>query len=216
MRYLFLLLTGLGIVLGAGVIHGMWTHRWQPSQELEDAAARLPELPGDLQHWRAVERITLSDDTVKAAGARAARVCRYVHEGNGDTLWVSLLIGESGKMAVHRPEHCYTASGFELAGGTVPFHLDMPDGRRAEFRTSRFIHQEPSGKQELRVFWSWKSGNEWSAPESPRWSLRDRVYVYKLYVICEKSRRTEKMEQEAGYQFLHLLLPRLNESLADR
>src|SRR5256884_4501352 len=47
-------------------------------------------------------------------------------------------------------------------------------------------------------------------------TLTDQPYVYKLYIICEKSRRTDAMQQTPGYQILHLLLPRLDELLSER
>ena len=38
-------LVGVALLLGAGIVHGLWTDRWRPSQELADAAAALSQLP---------------------------------------------------------------------------------------------------------------------------------------------------------------------------
>ena len=206
------ILVGLAIVAGTGVVHGVWTHRWQPSPGLDAAAERLDHVPGDLDRWRS-HVIDLPRDMLEMAGARRSCVRRYVHEGNGNTLFVSLLVGPSGQMAVHRPEHCYLASGYESAAGAKRVPITLKDGTRAEFWTSRFERQEPGGKQQLRIFWSWKAGNDWRAPDSPRWSLADTPYVYKLYVVSETSARADRMEEVPAVEFLQLLLPQLNSVL---
>ena len=209
------LLVGLAVVAGAGVVHGVWTHRWQPSPGLDAAADRLDGVPADLGRWRS-QVIDLPKEMLELAGARRSCVRRYVHEGNGTTLFVSLLVGPSGQMAVHRPEHCYLASGYEPVSGTKRVPLTLTDGTRADFWSSRFERQEPGGNQQLRIFWSWKAGNEWRAPDSPRLALADTPYVYKLYVVRETSTRAENMEEDPAVEFLRLLLPRLNEVLAEK
>src|SRR5947209_1434315 len=107
------ILIGLAIVAGTGVVHGVWTNRWRPSPGLDAATQRLDNFPGDIGRWRS-HVIELPAAVNDMAGARRSVVRRYVHEGNGNTVFVSLLIGPSGQMAVHRPEHCYLASGYEL------------------------------------------------------------------------------------------------------
>ena len=208
------ILIGLVIVAGTGVVHGVWTHRWQPSPGLDAAVKRLDGVPGDIERWRS-QTIELPADVVSMSGAQRSVVRRYVHEGNGSAIFVSLLVGPSGKLAVHRPEQCYVASGYEMAGGAVRVPITLKDGTVAEFKTSRFERQDPGGKQQLRIFWSWRVGNDWRAPDSPRWSLADKPYVYKLYVVRETSAQPGHMEEDAAVEFLHLLLPRLNEVLAE-
>jgi hypothetical protein len=215
MRHPAAILIGLAVVAGTGVVHGVWTHRWQPSARLEAAIHRLDDFPGDLGRWHA-NVIELPQNVVDMAGASRSCVRRYVHEGNGNTLFVSLLVGPTGQMAVHRPEHCYVATGYEQSGGAVRVPITLSDGSRVELLTSRFERQQPGGKEQLRIFWTWKAGNDWRAPESPRWSLADQPYVYKLYVVRETSSRADRMEEDPAVEFLKLLLPRLNEVLAEK
>jgi hypothetical protein len=214
MRRFVPILIGLAVVAGAGVVHGVWTHRWRPSADLEAAAARLDNFPGDVGLWRS-HTLELPKEEIESAGARRAVVRRYVHDVTGTTVFVSLLVGPSGQLAVHRPEHCYVGSGYEPAGGAVGVPLTLKDGGRAEFRTARFERQEPTGKQQLRIFWSWKAGNEWRAPDNPRWALADVPYVYKLYVVRETVTRAERLQEDPAVEFLQALLPLLNEALAE-
>ncbi len=215
MRRSAAILIGLAIVAGTGMVHGVWTHRWEPSPDLDRAMQRIDDFPGDLGRWRS-HVIELPQNVVDMAGATRSCVRRYVHDGNGTALFVSLLVGPSGQMAVHRPEHCYLATGYEQSGGAVHVPITLSDGSRAQFWTSRFERPQPGGKEQLRIFWSWKAGNEWRAPDSPRWSLADQPYVYKLYIVRETSSRVERMEHDPAVEFLQLLLPRLNEVLAER
>jgi hypothetical protein len=214
MRRVLPTLIGLAIVAGAGAMHGVKTERWQPSQALTAAAERLECVPNDIDGWRA-EALELPAGSLELAGARRAVVRRYVDQSTGNTLYVSLMVGPSGQMAVHRPEHCYVGSGFNFVGGAVRVPLTLADGTRAEFWTSRFEKPEPGGSRELRIFWSWRAGNDWRAPESPRWALADLPYLYKLYVVRETFTKAERIEEDPSVEFLQLLLPRLNEVLAE-
>jgi hypothetical protein len=208
------MLIGLAVIAGTGVAHGIKTERWRPLQALSAAAERLDRVPNAIEGWYS-EPMELPDGSVEMAGARRAIVRRYVHQASGTALYVSLMVGPSGQLAVHRPEHCYTGSGFECVGGQVNVPLTLPDGSRAEVWTSRFQKPEPGGNRELRIFWSWRAGNIWRAPENPRWVLADVPYVYKLYVVRETFTKAERIEEDPSVEFLQVLLPRLNEALCE-
>ena len=45
---------GVLILVGTGVVHGLWTERWHKSRELEDAVARIDFLPDQVGDWKGV------------------------------------------------------------------------------------------------------------------------------------------------------------------
>ena len=92
--------------------------------------------------------------------------------------------------------------------------ITLKDGTRAEFWTSSLERKDPVGNEHLRIYWSWRGGGEWRAPEWPRLELARYPFVYKLYVVSEASARAEVLEQDPGVQFLKDFLPRLDDVLA--
>jgi hypothetical protein len=123
MRRAIPVLAGLAVVLGSGLVHGLWTQRWSKSADIAGAVGRLSRLPEDLEDWRA-EPGAEDRESLTAAGAEGWWLRRYVHRHTGTQVEVLLLCGRSGRMCVHRPENCYSAAGFDL--GAPPVHYRLP------------------------------------------------------------------------------------------
>ncbi len=78
---------------------------------------------------------------------------RYTDARSGASVLVILLCGRSGKMSVHRPEHCYRGAGYEMMA--VPMHWQASGDPSAECWTAKFRKEEPTGDVQLRIFWTW-------------------------------------------------------------
>lgn len=200
-------LVGLGVIVASGYVHGLWTQRWEKSVELEAVVARLERLPGDLPNWKVYDG-DIDDRALARAGAEGAWIKRYRSRDNQHNVLVILLIGRSGQMSVHRPEHCYSGAGYDLAGlprrTVIPFG---PEDTPAEFFTGRFVKPETVGVSQLRIYWSWLAGNVWKAPDSPRWTFAPLPVLSKLYVVRETRVRSEKPDDDPSVAFLKELLP---------
>jgi hypothetical protein len=85
------ILIGLSLLLAGGIAHGLWTGRWQPSGELGRSPSAAP---------------SLSSRT-------------FTDPATGEQVLVMLLAGKPTRMAVHKPEDCYRAAGYELAGQPI-------------------------------------------------------------------------------------------------
>jgi hypothetical protein len=116
------LIVGLVIVLASTLVQGLWTQRWQKSADLESAVQRLNNAPGDLGTWKA-EAVEFDADALADAGAQGSWVRRYTDKRSGVSVLVILLCGRSGKMSVHRPEHCYRGAGYEMMAEAVRYEL---------------------------------------------------------------------------------------------
>ncbi len=111
-------LIGLALLLGGGVVHGLWTDRWREPEDLAAAAARLETLPDDPlagapDGWRA-EKYEQDPDELKLTGAVAHRSRTFTDPETGEKVLVIVLCGKARPMAVHRPEHCYSSAGYEM------------------------------------------------------------------------------------------------------
>jgi hypothetical protein len=202
---------GLAVLLGAGVVHGLWTERWQRSAELQEAAARLADLPDDVGPWRGQPE-PADPDALKMAGA-VGHWSRRFSDGRGNAVGVLLLCGRAGPMSVHRPEHCYSTAGFEGAGAAERLPLAVSGGEPAEFWTARFHKDEADGPLQLRIFWGWSAGGAWQAPDSPRLAFSRQRVLYKLYVFRDLAGPQEPLGDPCVALLGHLL-PVLQRTLA--
>jgi hypothetical protein len=204
------LLAGLIVVMTTALVQGVWTQRWQKSAIMEAALHRLSYAPGDLGTWK-VEPIEFDDEALAAAGAQGSWVQRYTDARTGVSVLVILLCGRSGKMSVHRPEHCYRGAGYEMMAEPMPYKLSVDPP--AHCWTTRFRKEESTGNVQLRIFWTWFGDGVWQAPDSPRLAFAHLSALYKLYAIRELPPRQERLEQDPSLDLLRQLLPALAEAL---
>jgi hypothetical protein len=204
------LLSGLILVIATALVQDVWTQRWQKSADLVAALRRLSYAPSDLGTWKA-EPVELDAEALAVAGAQGSWVRRYTDTRSGASVLVILLCGRSGKMSVHRPEHCYRGAGYEMMAEptSYEFAVDPP----AQCWTTRFRKEESTGDLRLRIFWTWFGDGHWQAPNSPRLQFAHLSALYKLYAIRELTLRQEALEQDPSLDLLQQLLPALSEAL---
>jgi hypothetical protein len=205
----------LAVLLGAGVVHGLWTERWQRSADLALAAQRLQTLPNSIGPWKG-EPAELEADALAVAGAQGHWSRTFTNRETGDSVLVVLLCGRAGQMAIHRPEDCYRTAGYELASPPFQVKLQPPGQDAAEFFTGLFTRQEASGPVQLRIFWSWCAGSEWKAPDSPRLTFARAKYLYKLYVVRALDGPQRQLAGDPSVLFLDRLLPQLKRCLTPK
>src|SRR5262245_20525708 len=106
--------TGLGVVavLAGGVVHGLWPGRWEASDGPGAAAARLASVSGELG---AVRGEPLDERDRAPAGAAGCLCRRHVNRWTGAAVTVYLLCGRPGPVAIHPPDACYWAAGYEVS-----------------------------------------------------------------------------------------------------
>jgi hypothetical protein len=215
-------LIGLSLLLGGGVVHGLWTDRWQEPEDLAQAAARLAALPddplaGDPDGWRA-EPYEQDPDELKATGAVAHWSRTFTDPESGEKVLVILLCGKARAMRVHRPEHCYRSAGYVTSQPAAK--LDIPyGGRSAQVWSGTFSRDDGDGKagpsDHMRIFWSWYSPGPslWQAPDSPRLAFAGQRVLYKMYVIRNVTAQTSAVNDPC-VKLLSRLLPILDTALA--
>lgn len=208
------LLSAAALVLGAGVLHGRWTNRWEPAPELETAAARLSGIPSSVGDWKGEDREL---DQEQVAGARLAGYCcrRYENRRTHRAVTVLVVCGRPGPVSAHTPDVCYQGSGYSLVAAPAAFSMDYGGtAGEAGFKTVRVRKAADVGAEELRVFWSWSAGRGWSAPDNPRWRFARHSALYKLYALREKpAQEDRRVEDDPCVSLLKLLLPELDRAL---
>jgi Protein of unknown function (DUF3485) len=210
LRWAAPLVAGLALVLGGGLVHGLWTNRWGDTHDLEEAAARLTGVPLDIGPWKGRD---LPLDSERLARAEAAG---YLHRDYTDpqtkqTISVVLLCGRFGPLAVHTPDVCYGGAGYQMVGSPRRLRLSAKP-QAAEVWTTCF-HKPNSPDAPLRVFWTWSAGKGWLAPDLPRWAFRMEPVLFKLYAAHEMSRVDDPAEDDPCVAFLRAWLPQLDRRL---
>ena len=208
----------VALLVCSGVVQGLRTNRWHSSDALLQAVARVNEVPLDIGPWKGH---TLGPPEVDPAafakaGALGYWMRRYVNQKDGSQVTATLMCGQHGDIAVHPPEVCYTASGYDMPERPVRFTVKASDTTApAEFRTTVFARSaaEPGAKR-LRIFWAWNATGNWLAPEGDaRWTFRGAPFLYKLYVAHEFTGTAGPPDGDPCVALLPLLISQLQETL---
>lgn len=206
-RNLTISVLALALLVGTGVVHALWTDRWGTPRRVDEAAARLANLPARLGDWEGewsdVDREKYPPE-VYGVGVEG----RFVNAATGGVVTVYLSVGRPGPLTVHTPELCYGGGGFRMAGG---------EGRLAagpaEFSHAVFSKADGPSPQHVRVLWSWDAGGGWRAHASPRLELARYPMIYKMYLLRTISSPSDPIKDDPIVPFLDLLLPELNQAL---
>src|SRR5947208_649996 len=151
------LITTLAIaaVLGTGIVHGVWTGRWEITDEPGASVARLPNVGMDLGDWQGQ---TLDAESQQLGDASGCLLRRYTNKFTGANVTVFLLCGRPGPVAIHPPDSCYAAGGYEIATPSLFKAAADAGASPPEFRVARMRKKRAGEQNQLRVFWSWNDG----------------------------------------------------------
>jgi hypothetical protein len=201
-RY-YAFLAAAGMLLVSGVTYHSLA---SDSALLEEAAARVPQVPTVVGDWHGQDEPT-DDRSFQQTGARAYWMRQYVNQKTRASVLAILMCGRPGKMAVHTPEVCYSGAGYVLQGQPAAIGIKNDRGEETgTFWTAEF--KKKSGQ--LRLCWGWNAHGTWEASTAPRWQYRGEPFLYKLYVSREAS---GKADVEGAADFLQEFVPVLKETL---
>jgi hypothetical protein len=185
----------------------------------EQFAKLLEDIPMEVGYWHGKD-LPVEEQTRKTAGAvgYVSRGYRNIRTGEEVSLW--LIVGHARDITAHTPEICYPASGFTKRADNNSLHPFIVEGQPpADFYTNTFVKEDVSGRQLVRVFWSWyrpnKEGNVvWEAPDNPRWTFGNERALYKMYFSNVMQSPRETTEQSPCTRFARDVLPVVNAALS--
>lgn len=205
----YLPLTVAALIAFAGVVHGLWTDRWNISDEPGASAARLEQLPLTLGDWQGQ---IVEKDTQPPAGVVGYLCRRYTHAGTGAVVTLVLVTARPGPACIHTPDACYVASGYKMSSlGKHTAKTEPP----AEFWTAPFHKQKAADQRSLRIFWAWNATGTWQAPDSPRFAFARYPVLHKLYLIREMTAPTELVDDDASLDFMRQFQPAFQRVMFD-
>jgi hypothetical protein len=210
-----LVVAALVLLVGAAVVHGLWTDRWGDAGDLEAALKHMNDVPLTAGPWQGKEHALDPEQVEQAERVGIARTirCQFVRTPENDSVSVILMGGRFGPLSVHTPDICYGGAGYVMVGQPVRSEVKREDGSTAKFWTARFHKPQSPGTAPLRIYWAWNAGNGWMAPDNPRFTFRRKPVLFKLYLAREMTSLNDSLEWDPGIPFLRSWLPTLDRAL---
>ena len=205
----------LALILGAGYVHGVSTHRWTVSAEIRNATAKVASIPLTFGDWTAKES-PLDERQAKIGRIEASISRQYVNAKTGQAVSVLLVCGRPGPISVHTPEVCYAGSGYKVESERKRVAYDYDGNRKASFWSIKVSKPEILRPERMSIDYGWFANQTWSAPDmDARFEYAGIPILYKLYVIREQSRMNDRSgtDTDPTPDFLKDFLPMLQKIL---
>jgi hypothetical protein len=215
MSRLLSIATALAAILLTGLAHGVWTDRWKISRDLEDAVARIAQIPESVGDWHG-QPLELDRQMLKVAEVDGYFARRFRNRSNGGEITVLLVCGRPGPIARHTPDVCYQGLGYATAGAPTIGRIAYGSGLQAGAWSAKFWRVNAAVRDGLEIFWSWNAFGTWEAPDNERVRFAPSRFLYKLYVIRPIDTSDGQGDDDACRGFLREFLPGLDAALVRR
>jgi hypothetical protein len=197
------------LVVLSGVVHGFWTGRWSAAAS-GDVAARLDSVALELGDWQGQK---LEPDARQGEGMAGILYRRYVNRSTRSAVTVYLVCGRTGPVAVHTPDVCYGANGYQVTDLGKQSVRPAPGAAGAELEAVQVVKTKAAEQIAQRVYWTWSAAGTWQVPDNPRLAFARHPLLYKLYLIRDLSRPGEPLEDDPCVDLMRQLLPELKKAL---
>lgn len=217
------LFSGLLLLIAGGVVHGMLTGRWDPA-DLTGVAARVHEVPKEINDWVCIEEGSVSGAELKMAELNSYAMRHYRNQRTGAIVTMLLMCGPTGPVAVHPPTACYAGQGYEQIGDVAMHRVASRQHPAAgtsvskststhRMMTAQFRKPGRANSRKARIFWSWSADGVWSTPVSPRLEFAGCPALFKLYVTHEAHDLRPLDGTTPAEEFLRDALPVIRQSV---
>ena len=113
-------IVALTLVIGTGVVHGLWTDRWKASANSDACVDKFSRLPMTLGDWngRALELDPLE---LERGGVVDYTARDYVNSRTKNEVQIVLMCGKTGPICAHTPDVCFEGAGYRMTGAPEKF-----------------------------------------------------------------------------------------------
>jgi hypothetical protein len=161
-------------LITSGLVHGHYAGRFAAQAGTSPGPGPLHQI-SDVAGWSADEFLPVATRELAFQTTAEHRVFRH-ESGRGVVL--SLTLGRPAVVAVHTPDVCYVAGGYQAMTKTQ--RVEVPT---AQGPATLWVADYQKGSERLRIYWGWSAGNIWEAPDTPRWKFARAPQLAKLYVV---------------------------------
>jgi hypothetical protein len=215
---------GTLLIVASGVVHGMWTGRWN-SIDVSSVVAKLQAVPKKIGDWEAVSDGTISQDSKDLAELEGYVMQHYRNRRTGESVGMLLMCGKTGPVAVHPPTACYAGQGYEQVGEVVTTLVEVPEVSPASatdkqkspktnlhaFNRAQFHKPSFAQLNQPRIYWAWTANGDWQVPDRPRMAFAGQPILFKLYVTTDTQTPIAEDESTTEERFLREFIPAVTE-----
>jgi Protein of unknown function (DUF3485) len=195
----------VGITIATGIVHGRLTQRWGPVPDLIAAAKHLDSFPKEFGDWQFVANEPMDAGTINMLSCAGYVNRQYVNRKSGQKVFIAILLGPAGPIAVHTPEVCYSSRDYEISQARRPVTLQDAHGKSHSFWTTSFNPNTPTADQ-LHVYYAWNGSGVWEASTSPRFEFAGKRMLYKLQLASLLPTAAQNQTNDPCQDFLSSLL----------
>ncbi len=199
----------------AGIVHSQMTNSWKLSPVSRVAGERLAGvLPKDFGNWRFDHQNEFPPEVLNILEQPVYVSRVYQHVQTGDTVTVAVIVGNTGPVAVHTPEICYSSRDYTVAGDRTKQAIVAADGRQHQLWRLE-LEANQADALPLTVLYGWTTGTQWEATERPRYAFGGLSHLYKLQVAAILPERRGDPEFDPVQEFLAGFLSQLQPQLVE-
>lgn len=213
------IILGVLALVGLTVAEARMSGRFEGSSMTEEQFTELlKNVPMEIGDWVGTD-LPVDEQVKRTAGARGYVSRAYKNTITGEAVTVWLIVGHAKDVIRHTPDVCYPSSGFTMRAPENSLQSFVFDGKNlGDFFTNTFVKADATGRQLVRVFWSWHKPNEdgnveWKAPEIVRWEFGNARSLFKLYFTNSMRDYRETTEESSSMKFAKEFLPQLDMAL---
>ena len=180
-------LTGIIIILAITVVVAVYagnlSGRWGTFSGLDEARAALRSLPMEIGDWRAEKEGELDKTAVTMLRIQDSYVFRTYRNSEGAVVYVTIMVGPTGKVTVHTPEVCFGGKDYEKDAARTSAQVTVQreeDEVVDSFWRITFTGRSLDTNNRISFYYAVSPGDTWNALESPRSTYQMHRYVYKF------------------------------------
>jgi len=201
----------LAITVPAGNLSG----RWGTFTGLDEARTVLKQLPMQIGDWRAEKEGELSQGAVTMLRIQDSYISRsYKNSVTQAVVYVTFMVGPTGKITVHTPEICFGGKDYEkeAARTAIPMEVQLTSGEEIvdTFWRLNFVGRSIDLNNRISFYWGVSTGDGWTAVENPRAAYQTYRYVYKIQAEAYSG---ASEEADNVKEFLKDCLPTIHEHM---
>ena len=163
---------------------GSLTGRWG-FHGLDEARTTLRNLPLEIGDWHAEKEGELDQVSISMLRIQDAYIFRaYKNVSTQEIVYLTIMVGPTGKVTVHTPEVCFGGRGYERDSSrtSVPINVLLPSGDEVadSFWKVNFTGRSLDVNNRVSFYYAVSTGRVWEAVENPRVTFQTYRFVYKL------------------------------------
>jgi len=208
------------VTLAITVYAGNLTGRWGTFTGFDEARNALKQLPMQIGDWKAEKEGELSQGSITMLRIQDSYISRaYKNSVTQAVVYVTVMVGPTGKITVHTPEICFGGKDYEkeTTRTAVPLDVQLTSGDEIvdTFWRLNFIGRAVDINNRISFYWGVSTGDVstgigWTAVEKPRVTYQMYRYVYKIQAEAYSG---ASEEADNVKQFLEDCLPTIHEHM---